>query len=187
MAYSATLANLRGMVSDSDHKRILGLFSKIGLSMDHPDFTEKVLTEGTQAILKTRDGKLRAAMPSPLGSCVFLNDVTPEQMTEALHKHKELMKNYPREGAGLDAFVDASDTGYTKNAEPVEKKTNGTRNSSKVMNDDAVKDKSEGGLAKEIGLGNGIMDGDAGRVANAKSHAGGPEGVDGEKMNGHKA
>jgi 3-dehydroquinate synthase len=41
-------------------------------------------------------------------------------MNAALRKHKELMKAYPREGAGLDAYVDASDTGYTLNDVPVE-------------------------------------------------------------------
>ena len=120
MAYSATLANMRGILSDSDHQRILGLFSKAGLSMDHHEFDEELLDNGTKAILRTRDGKLRAAVPSPLGSCVFLNDVEMAEMYAALRKHKELMKNYPRHGEGLEAFVDASDTGYTLNGTPVE-------------------------------------------------------------------
>lgn len=41
--------------------------------MDHHQFDEEILDKGTKAILKTRDGKLRAAVPSPLGKCVFLN------------------------------------------------------------------------------------------------------------------
>lgn len=178
MAYSATLANIRGLVSDSDHKRILGIFSATGLSMDHPEFTEDVLQKATQAILKTRDGKLRAAMPSPLGQCVFLNDVTHEQMAEALVKHKELMKNYPRNGEGLDAFVDSSDTGYTKNDEAPEAKK-GSRKSNKVINDDVKKDQQNGSLAKE--LHNGIVNGANGNVNNAKNHASGPEGVNGHQ------
>jgi hypothetical protein len=44
-------------------------------------------------ISQTRDGKLRAAVPSPLGSCVFLNDVEASEMNAALKKHKELMKS----------------------------------------------------------------------------------------------
>ena len=113
MAYSATLANMRGLVSDSDYRRILDLFSRAGLSMDHHQFDEHILDEGTKAILKTRDGKLRAAVPAPLGSCVFLNDVSQENMFAALRQHKEVMKQYPRNGEGLEAFVDSSDTGYT--------------------------------------------------------------------------
>jgi 3-dehydroquinate synthase len=141
MAYSATLANMRGLLSDEEHKRILNLFSRAGLSMDHQEFDEDILDKGTKAILKTRDGLLRAAVPSPVGKCVFLNDVSMDEMFAALKKHKALMKNYPRNGEGLEAFVDSSDTGYTVNNKPVE--TNGISNGIsnglkklKVLNDD---------------------------------------------------
>ena len=115
MAYSATLANSRKLISDAEHCRILNLFSRAGLSMDHPQFDEEILDKGTAAILKTRDGKLRAAVPHPIGSCTFLNDVDVTELNAALRRHKQLMKNYPRNGEGIEAFVDASDTGYTEN------------------------------------------------------------------------
>lgn len=111
MAYSTTLALMKGTIDEKQHKRILNLFSRAGLSMDHPLLTPELLQEGTDAILKTRDGILRAAVPSPIGSCVFLNDVTKEEMDKALQKHKEFCKQYPRQGEGIDAYVDASDTG----------------------------------------------------------------------------
>lgn len=113
MAYSATLAHHRGLLSDEEHTRLLTLFSRAGLSIDHSQFDEDVLTRATTAILKTRDGKLRLAVPNPLGSCTFLNDVSNEEMALVLGKHKELVKKYPRQGEGLEAYVDGSDTGYT--------------------------------------------------------------------------
>ncbi len=125
MAYSATLARGRGLLSEEEHRRILDLFSKAGLSMDHHQFDEAILEQGTKAILKTRDGLLRAAVPAPLGSCVFLNDVSEEEMFSALKKHKQIMKEYPRNGEGLEAFVDASDTGYTMNPHDRAENTNG--------------------------------------------------------------
>lgn len=115
MAYSATLANNRKLLSDEEHHRILTLFSRAGLSMDHPQFDEDLLDKATAAILKTRDGKLRAAVPNPLGSCTFLNDVNAEELNAALRRHKQIMQGYPRHGEGLEAFVDSSDTGYTEN------------------------------------------------------------------------
>jgi 3-dehydroquinate synthase len=115
MAYSATLANGRGLLSDAEHMRLLRLFSRAGLSMDHYQFDEEILDKGTAAILKTRDGKLRAAVPSPLGSCAFINDLEAKDMHDALRRHKQIMKGFPRNGEGLEAFVDASDTGYTEN------------------------------------------------------------------------
>ncbi|KAK5312320.1 hypothetical protein LTR70_008243 [Exophiala xenobiotica] len=174
MAYSATLANMRGLLSDEEHKRILNLFSKAGLSMDHHQFDEDLLDRGTQAILKTRDGLLRAAVPSPLGSCVFLNDVSADEMFAALRKHKEVMKSYPRNGEGLEAFVDSSDTGYTMNgiaAEYTNGHTNGHTNGMKanVINDDARNGATNG--VKQEKKTNGIEA--------SKKHASAPEGVDG--------
>ncbi|KAK8026294.1 hypothetical protein PG990_004117 [Apiospora arundinis] len=116
MAFTATLAKKRGLLSDAEHKRLLNLFSRAGLSIDHPLFDNDVVDKGTAAILKTRDGLLRLAVPNPLGSCTFLNDVSVAELQEALRMHKEACKTYPREGAGLEAYVDSSDTGYTDNA-----------------------------------------------------------------------
>ncbi|KAF2015940.1 putative 3-dehydroquinate synthase [Aaosphaeria arxii CBS 175.79] len=154
MAYSATLANSRGLLNDDEHKRLLNLFSRAGLSMDHELFNEEILDKATKAILKTRDGLLRAAVPNPIGSCVFLNDVTAEEMNKALHRHKEIMKNYPRNGAGIEAYVDSSDTGYTLNDVPVEKNMNGgpTDHADK-LNGHAKSCKTANGL------GNGLVSG----------------------------
>ncbi|KAI9840265.1 MAG: hypothetical protein M1837_001800 [Sclerophora amabilis] len=117
MAYSATLANSRHLISDQDHRRILSLFSRAGLAMDHHQFDEHILDIGTAAIKRTRDGKLRAAVPNPIGSCTFLNDVSLEEMKSVLRRHKNIMSEYPRNGEGIEAFVDASDTGYTESNE----------------------------------------------------------------------
>ncbi|KAI1105468.1 Dehydroquinate synthase-like protein [Jackrogersella minutella] len=113
MAYSATLAKQRGLLSDKEHRRLFNLFSRAGLAIDHPQFDDEVLDKGTAAILKTRDGLLRLAVPSPLGSCTFVNDVSPQELKHALKAHKEIAKTYPRQGAGIEAYVDSSDTGYT--------------------------------------------------------------------------
>lgn len=115
MAYSATLANQRGLLSDEEHSRLLSLFSRAGLSIDHPQFDDDVLEKGTAAILKTRDGLLRLAVPNPLGKCTFLNDVSAQELRDALRRHKELAQAYPRQGAGLEAYVDSSDTGEVEN------------------------------------------------------------------------
>lgn len=111
MAYSATLANSRGLLSDQEHERLLSLFSTAGLSIDHAQFDEHILEKGTAAILKTRDGLLRLAVPETLGSCVFLNDVSTSEMKQVLRVHKNLAAKYPRGGAGIEAYVDESDMG----------------------------------------------------------------------------
>jgi 3-dehydroquinate synthase len=182
MAYSATLAHMRGILDDTDYKRILDLFSRAGLSMDHHQFDEAVLDKGTKQILKTRDGKLRAAVPSPLGSCVFLNDVSMNELFAALRRHKEVVKGYPRNGEGLDAFVDASDTGYTMNNKPVEDSMDGSNGAAKknlVVHDD-----SANGHANGNGIVNGGPVTDILSKKDALHHASAPEGVDGLQKDG---
>jgi len=171
MAYSATLAHERGLLSDQEHRRLLNLFSRCGLSMDHKQFDEDILDKGTKAILKTRDGLLRAAVPNPIGSCVFLNDVKEEELFTALRKHKEIMKEYPRNGLGLEAFVDASDTGYTMNQAPVENQSNGASAALKkaVINDDATDGQAKGGLGATN------VDGETGAPSHALKNASGPD------------
>jgi 3-dehydroquinate synthase len=181
MAYSATLANQRGLLSDEEHRRLLNLFSRAGLSMDHHQFDEQILEKATQAILKTRDGLLRAAVPTPLGSCIFLSDVSKEEMAAALRRHKEIVKEFPRNGEGIEAFVDASDTGYTMNAVPVEKQTNGHANGSN--GNGAV----NGGLKKTLindDAANGHANGHASGMNEAVKHAAGVD-ADSALTNGH--
>lgn len=105
MALSATLAAHRKYITPAEHDRILGLMSRLGLALDHPNLTIELLWKATQSITLTRDGLLRAAVPHPIGDCYFINDLTQDELNTVLHKHKDLCAGYPREGAGIDAYV----------------------------------------------------------------------------------
>jgi len=181
MAYSTTLAHTRGMVSGKEYHRLLKLFSRAGLSIDHPQYDEDILDKGTKAILRTRDGKLRLAVPNPLGNCVFINDVSHDELVKALRQHKEVVKSYPREGAGIEAFVDASDTGYTEGNEEAAQELaqaakeagslNGGSNSSHVnggiiMNGHANEEKVKNGLVNGT---KGLTNGTSGLTNGAKA------------------
>ncbi|NJM19165.1 MAG: sedoheptulose 7-phosphate cyclase [Richelia sp. RM2_1_2] len=104
MALSATIAGIRGYISESDRDRILGTMSRIGLSLDHPLLQEDLLWEATESISLTRDGKQRAAMPKPIGECFFVNDLTRKQLAEALAEHKKICQSFPRRGDGVDVY-----------------------------------------------------------------------------------
>lgn len=105
MALSATIAQQRGYITVEDRDRILGLMSRIGLSLDHPLLDIEHLWYSTQSITQTRDGLQRAAMPKPIGECFFVNDLTREELEAALTEHKRICAEYPRAGAGIDAYV----------------------------------------------------------------------------------
>ncbi len=107
MAFSATIAARRGYITNDDRDRILGLMSRIGLTLDHPLFEDELVWKATKSISLTRDGKQRAAMPRPIGSCCFVNDFTREELEEALIEHKQLCQAYPRGGDGIEAYMSA--------------------------------------------------------------------------------
>lgn len=109
MALSATIAQRRGYIPVAERDRILNLMSRIGLALDHPLFDSDLAWYATQSITQTRDGKLRAAMPKPIGSCFFVNDLTREELNEALIAHKQLCVTLPRGGEGIDAYIGAEE------------------------------------------------------------------------------
>lgn len=105
MALSASIAARRGYITDLERDRILTLMSRLGLAIDHPLLDGEMLWHATQSITQTRDGLQRAAVPHPIGECFFVNDFTREELSAALDEHKQLCLTYPRQGAGVDAYI----------------------------------------------------------------------------------
>lgn len=105
MALSATIAAQRGYLTPDEHARILRVFSGLGLSVDSDYLTPDLLDQANDAILQTRDGLLRAAVPRPIGTCHFINDLDLDELKDALAVHQERVRDLPRGGAGLEAFT----------------------------------------------------------------------------------
>ncbi len=108
MAFSATIAQQRGYISIVDRDRILGLMSRIGLAIDSPYLTAELLWKATESISRTRDGLVRAAVPMPIGSCHFMNDLTRSNLEQYLATHKEICSHYPRGGEGEEMYLFSS-------------------------------------------------------------------------------
>ncbi|GAB1543605.1 3-dehydroquinate synthase [Scytonema sp. NUACC21] len=107
MALSATMAAQRGYITTEERDRILSLMSRLGLALDHPLMDEELMWHATQSIILTRDGLLRAAMPRPIGTCFFMNDLTREELAAGISEHKLLCQTYPRGGDGVEVYPDA--------------------------------------------------------------------------------
>lgn len=106
MALSTTIAELRGYIPASERDRILWLLSNLGLSLDSELLTPELLHHATESIVQTRDGRQRAAAPRPLGTCHFMNDLTPQELETALVAHRRTCRMYPRDGHGVQPFVE---------------------------------------------------------------------------------
>jgi 3-dehydroquinate synthase len=107
MAFSATIAQQRGYISIVDRDRILSLMSRIGLAIDSLYLTSELLWKATESISRTRDGLVRAAVPMPIGSCHFMNDLTRSDLEQYLTTHKEICRSYPRGGDGEEMYLSA--------------------------------------------------------------------------------
>ncbi|CAF0749960.1 unnamed protein product [Adineta steineri] len=112
MAFSVTIAWKRHLISIEERDRILHLMSRVGLTLDHKLFQIELIWKAMRSIMLTRDGHQRAAMPYSIGQCIFLNDLTHDELESILREHKEIVKVYPRSGDGLDAYIDQND--YTE-------------------------------------------------------------------------
>ncbi|MDJ0745822.1 MAG: sedoheptulose 7-phosphate cyclase [Xenococcaceae cyanobacterium MO_167.B27] len=105
MALSATLAQRRGYITIEEHDRILGTMNRIGLALDHPLVEIDLLWKASESITLTRDGKLRAAVPRPIGTCYFVNDLTREELEETIAEHKRICADYPDAGLGKEVYM----------------------------------------------------------------------------------
>ena len=108
MAFSTTIAEQRGHLTTAERDRVFYLMSSLGLSLDSPHLTPELLRTATASILQTRNGSLRAAVPNPIGECLFLTDLTTDDLVDLLGVHRLVAAGFPRGGAGLDTFIDGS-------------------------------------------------------------------------------
>ena len=114
MALSTTLAERRGYISVSERDRIFWLMSRIGLTLTSTHLTPELLTKATESITQTRNGELRAAVPAPIGTCFFINDLTASELAATVDVHNEVVQGYPRAGQGEDMYVVPEASGATE-------------------------------------------------------------------------
>ena len=119
MAYSATIAEQRGLITTDERNRVLNVMSKLGLTLDVPDLTGALVRDATTSIVQTRDGALRAAVPDPIGTCTFLNDLEGDELEAMLDVHKEVCAGFPRGGAGVDMYTPQTDSDRNPAMDPV--------------------------------------------------------------------
>jgi 3-dehydroquinate synthase len=84
MAICLALAHLRGHLSQHDVDRALRLLQGFRLPVSHPVFTRELLTEALADAVRHRDGLQRVPLTRGIGSVVFANDLTPEELGRAL-------------------------------------------------------------------------------------------------------
>jgi 3-dehydroquinate synthase len=116
ICFSVTLAKMLGRISNATQSRVFGLFSRLGLGLDHPDFTLELMKKGTKATIATRDQLLRAPIPTKdLGTYEILPLVDEQILENAWREHKKEMTLYPRNGVGIEMTIDVRQDNFEFN------------------------------------------------------------------------
>jgi 3-dehydroquinate synthetase len=83
IAFSIVLANQLELLSDSAVDRILRLMDKLNLPYYHFILKPERLWESLLDQMRHRDGFQRVPLPTMIGGCIFINNITYENIVEA--------------------------------------------------------------------------------------------------------
>ncbi|WP_424887171.1 sedoheptulose 7-phosphate cyclase [Streptomyces sp. XH2] len=84
MAVCLALAHNRGLLTRADADRGLALLRATGLPVTDPVFTADLLESALRDAVKHRDGLQRVPLTDAIGSVVFVNDITRDELGRAL-------------------------------------------------------------------------------------------------------
>lgn len=88
--YSCCLSAHRGLLPVSHLQRVVGLAKRMGLDVYHPYFIDELmLWEALQDTVKHRNGNQNLPIPQTIGSSLFLNDVTFDDIIATIKIYKD--------------------------------------------------------------------------------------------------
>ncbi|MFD7168529.1 3-dehydroquinate synthase family protein [Streptomyces violascens] len=96
MALTTVLAEHRGLVTPFQRQRILTVMERLGLPSWHPLCTRDVLLPALRDTVRHRDGQQRLPLPWGIGSAVFVNDVTEDELTQAAEALRDHVRTVSR-------------------------------------------------------------------------------------------
>lgn len=86
MALTTVLAEQRGLVDAGQRRRILAVMAALGLPAWHDLCTPKMLVPALLDTVRHRDGLQRLPLPRGIGSAVFVNDLTEDELCAAARR-----------------------------------------------------------------------------------------------------
>uniref|UniRef100_A0A383V683 Uncharacterized protein n=1 Tax=Tetradesmus obliquus TaxID=3088 RepID=A0A383V683_TETOB len=83
MALTTELAWGRGLLSDEQRGRVLGLLRCLRLPLWHEACSVKLFMKGLEDMTRTRDGLQRTPLMNGIGAAVFVDDISEQEMAAA--------------------------------------------------------------------------------------------------------
>jgi len=91
---SCCISTVRNLLSADELTRIFNLTRKMNLPVTHTDFLNStLLLEGLSDVMKHRNGNQYLPIPTSIGQCKIINDLTPAELESAI----QLMRLYEKD------------------------------------------------------------------------------------------
>lgn len=81
---STLIACKRGLLSDEDMSRVLRLVGRLGITPETRLLEADLMWQSLLERVEHRNGLQRVPMPNALGSCVFVNDITQQEISSSI-------------------------------------------------------------------------------------------------------
>ncbi|MEM0966170.1 MAG: sedoheptulose 7-phosphate cyclase [Verrucomicrobiota bacterium] len=104
MGFNAYLSLRHGWISEDDLNRLLRVISLFDLSLWHDILLDtEILWQAQVKMVEKRGGNLCAPLPKGgLGKCGYLNDLSREDMEDAVRSYQRICETFPRNGVGIE-------------------------------------------------------------------------------------
>jgi 3-dehydroquinate synthetase len=91
IAISVLIARARNLLTGQDTERIFHLIEGLGITLDTTNLDHNYLWKCLEERIRHRNGLQRVPLPNGIGNCVFINDITLDEIQSAANKLKNWM------------------------------------------------------------------------------------------------
>jgi 3-dehydroquinate synthetase len=91
IAISVLIARARNLLTGQDTERIFHLIEGLGITLDTTNIDHNHLWKCLEERIRHRNGLQRVPLPNGIGNCVFINDITLDEIQSAANKLKNWM------------------------------------------------------------------------------------------------
>jgi len=93
--FSALIAEAKGLLPHAQADSLLVLYERLGLPCSIAGVTSATYKKARDEIVVHRDGLLRAPLPAGIGNCVYVDEITDEEIDTAFSRLKAFMASQP--------------------------------------------------------------------------------------------
>lgn len=90
--FSSYIGVRRGALAPQEFERIVVLYKNLGLPMWSPEVSQELFMSSLSERILHRDGHQNLPIPSSIGSCLFINDLTADEICDAVASFERMFQ-----------------------------------------------------------------------------------------------